>query len=482
MRATAEPVDARRVRLTVEVDAAEVDEALDATVRRLARQLRVPGFRPGKVPRQVLEARMGGPAALRRQAISDALPDLYARAVSDTELDPIAAPEIDVTSGGEDDGPVRFDAVVEVRPTVAIPGYSGLVVTVPAVEVSDDDVQRQIDRLRQQSGELAAVERPAADGDYVTIDLHGTRHDGEDVHVEDLLVEVGSASDVPGLDDHLRGATPGDVLEFEAPAPGAAPSGGQGRFRVLVKEVKQKIVPDPTDEWASEVSEFDSLQALRDDLRRRLHRVRVMQAQLALRDGAVDALIGLVDEEPPTSLVDAEVRDRLHDLGHQLEARRMTVEQYLAVSGRDEESLLAELRAQATRAVLLDLALRALADAEHLEVSDDELDQVIADLAAQTSTRPSDLRARLDRAGRLPAVRSDRRKAKALAWLLEHVAIVDEEGRPVDRRQLEIDAEAGEPDGRSEAVHEPAGPAAAAGTGPDSEAQAEEEAIVEVDQ
>src|ERR1700692_2306212 len=160
MRATAEPVEGNRVRLSVEVDESEVDQALDATVRRLARQVRVPGFRPGKVPRQVLEARIGGASALRQQALSDALPDLYARAVVDTELDPIAAPEIDIKSG-EDGGPVTFDAVVGIRPTVAIAGYGGLQVTLPSIEVLDEEIPSQVDRLRDQSGELSSVSRPA---------------------------------------------------------------------------------------------------------------------------------------------------------------------------------------------------------------------------------------------------------------------------------------------------------------------------------
>src|SRR5579884_839968 len=178
MRATAEPVEGNRMRLSVEVDEAEVDKALDTTVRRLAEQVRVPGFRPGHVPRRVLEVRFGGADALRRRAISDALPDLYARAVADTDLDPITAPEIDLTSGGSG-GPLTFDAVVEVRPTVAIPGYAGLVVTVPRPEVTEADVDAQVDRLREQSGELAPADRPAVDGDYVTIDLHARRAGAE---------------------------------------------------------------------------------------------------------------------------------------------------------------------------------------------------------------------------------------------------------------------------------------------------------------
>src|SRR5580700_7173864 len=216
MRAIAEPVEGNKVRLSVEVDESEVDKALDATVRRLSTQLRVPGFRPGKVPRQVLEARLGGATALRQQALGDALPDLYARAVVDTEVDPIAAPEIDIKSG-EDGGPVTFDAVVEVRPTVSIAGYAGLQVTLPGIEATEEELDAQVDRLRDQSGELSSVGRAARDGDHVSIDLNGTRARGEDLHVEDYLYEVGSGAEVVGLDEQLRGAKPGDILQFSAP-------------------------------------------------------------------------------------------------------------------------------------------------------------------------------------------------------------------------------------------------------------------------
>ncbi|HZU81007.1 MAG TPA: trigger factor [Acidimicrobiales bacterium] len=442
MRATAAPVEGNRMRLSVEVDEAEIDEALTATLRRLGQQIRVPGFRPGKVPRQVLEARLGGPEALRQQAISDALPDLYARAVVDTELDPIAAPEIDIVSGG-DSGPVTFDAVVEVRPTVAIPGYQGLVVTVPSIAVGDEDVDAQIDRLRDQSAELRAADRPARTGDHVTIDLHGTREGADDLSVEDYLYEVGSGAALPGLDEQLAGAKAGDILQFTTEVPG--PEGEQqADVRVLVKEIKEKVLPEATDEWAAEASEFDTLEALRADLRKRLGQIRVVQAQLTLRERALSALVELVEDEPPAALVEGEVRERLHDLGHRLEARRMTVEQFLAASGRDEQTLLAEIREESAAAVRGDLALRALADAEQIEVTDEELDEAIADMAEQAGVAAKELRRRLEHAGRLPAVRSDRRKAKALAWLLEHVEVVDDEGNPVSPDDLRIDATGGD--------------------------------------
>lgn len=451
MRATASPVEGNKMRLSVEVDESELDEALDDTVRRLSSQVRVPGFRPGHVPRPVLEARLGGAEALRRQAIEDALPDIYARAVADTELDPIAAPEIDLTSGA-DAGPLTFDAVVEVRPTVSVAGYAGLVVTVPRPEVSDADVDSQVDRLREQSGELEAVGRPAADGDYVTIDLHGRRSGADDLDVEDYLYEVGSGTAVPGLDEQLRGAKAGDILEFlSSPPEAGATEDGQGgepapppaKVRVLVKDVKRKVLPVADDEWAAEASEFETLAALRDDLRGRLLQMRRMQAQLALRERTLDALVELVADDPPQSLVEAEVRERLHDLGHRLESRRVTVEQFLAASGRDEQSLLEEIRGDAARAVRADLALRALADAEAVEVDEDELDQALSEMAKEVGTTGPELRLRLEHAGRLAAVRSDRRKAKALAWLIEHVELVDEEGNPVSRDELAGD-ESGE--------------------------------------
>ncbi|HXP33727.1 MAG TPA: trigger factor [Acidimicrobiales bacterium] len=444
MRATAAPFEGNRVRLSVEVDESEVAAALDATARRLARQVRVPGFRPGKVPRPVLEARLGGASALRQQALTDALPDLYARAVVDTELDPIAPPEIDIVSG-EDHGPVTFDAVVQIRPTVSIAGYRGLEVTVPTLEVADEEVQAQLDRLREQSGELSAVQRAARQGDYVTVDLHGTRRDDEDLHVEDYLYEVGAGADIEGLDDQLRGAKPGDILEFTSPvrAPGGAAD--EAHMRVLVKDVKEKILPEATDEWASEASEFDTVEALRQDLGERLRRLKLVQAQLALRERTVDALVGLVADDPPDALVDVEVRERLHDLGHRLEERHLSVEQFLQASGRDEGSLLAELREEAGRSVRLDLGLRALADAEEIEVSDEELDEALAEMAGQARTTVEDLRRRLDRVGRLAAVRSDRRKAKALSWLLDHVDLVDEEGNAVARDDLQVDFAAAHP-------------------------------------
>jgi trigger factor len=439
MRATTEPIEGNLVRLSVEIEEPEFDRAMGDVVRSLANQVRVPGFRPGKVPRKVLEARMGGAGALRAEALREAVPDFYARAVVDTELDPIAQPEIDIT-GGEDSGAVSFDAVVQVRPLVTIPGYDGLQVTLPSLAVKDEEVQSQIDRLRENDAELEVVDRPAIDGDLVTIDLHGNDASGaEVVGVDDYLYEVGSGTVVPELDAELHGAKAGAIVAFDTASPQDPDE--QIAFRVLVKEVKVKKLPAETDEWAAESSEFETIAELRADIEERIRRVKLVQTQMAMRQKALEALSGLVPEEDvPEVLVDAEVNERLHDLQHRLEAQKLGLAEYFQATGTSPDELLGAVRVDADGAVKADLALRALADAEEIPLSEEDLDAEIATMAERMDTTPADLRERLDTAGRTGAVRSELRKGKALEWLLDHVDLVDEEGSPISRDDLKVDA------------------------------------------
>ena len=439
MRATTEPLEGNLVRLSVEIDEPEFDRALVGVVKTLASQVRVPGFRPGKVPRKVLEARMGGAGALRAEALRESLPDFYARAVVDSEIDPIASPEIDITAG-EESGGVSFDAVVQVRPVVSIPGYDGLQVTLPGLRVSDEDIDGQVDRLRENDAELESIGRPAIDGDLVSIDLHGSDGSGaEVVGIDDYLYEVGSGTITPELDVELRGAKTGAILAFTSPAPGNEDE--IISFRVLVKDVKVKKLPEPTDEWAAESSEFATVAELRADIADRMARVKLVQSQMALREKTVEAVAGLVDDgDVPEVLVDSEVNERLHDLQHRLEAQKLGLGEYLQATGRTPDDLLAAVRIDAQRAVKADLALRALAEAEDLTVSDDELDSEIATMAQRMETSAAALRRQFDTAGRTGAVRSELRKGKALQWLLDHVELFDEEGNPMSRDDLKIDA------------------------------------------
>ncbi len=362
MRAEVEPLEGNRVKLSIEVDEQEFEKAVDAAFRKIAREVRVPGFRPGKAPRRLLEARLGKETG-RNEALREALPDYYSQALRQHDVDAIAPPEIDITAG-QDSGPLAFDAVVEVRPQLRLAGYDGLRVEIPSPVVTDEEVDAQIDRLRGNFAELSAVQRPARNGDHLTIDLKGSRH-GEDVAAvttDDFLYELGSGTVLPELDDRLSGARVGDILAFDADLPD-----GPVQLKVLVKDIKEKVLPEVTDEWASEASEFDTVDELRADIRRRAELVKRFQAAMALRNGAVEALVQLVDIEPPAPLVDAEVERRMHDLGHRLEQQRATLEQYLEATGQTEEQVAAGLRESADQSVKADLALRAVAEAEQLE-------------------------------------------------------------------------------------------------------------------
>jgi trigger factor len=443
VKSTVAPLEGNKVKLSVEVGEDEFDKAITNAFRKIAREVRIPGFRPGKAPRKVLERRLGAQVG-REQALHDALPDYYAQAVTDNDLDAIDTPQIDVTAG-EDQGPVQFDAVVEVRPVVHVPGYGGLRVDIPRPEVGDAEIDAQIDRMRQVQATFADVDRPAREDDAVTVDITGTL-DGEaqdGLTADDYSYTVGSAAITPEVDEQLRGAKAGDILEFDATHPDADET-RQLRFRVLVKQVRERVLPEADDAWASENSEFETIAELRQSIRDRSSLVRRAQAQSALHEATGQALAKLVEDEVPEALVTHEMNHRAQDLALRLQAQGLTAEQWLSITGKTSDQLTAELREAATTAAKIDLALRAVADAEQIECSEDDLEAELAAVAERVGEPVSRVRAEFQRGGRLSAVRSDVRKRKALDWLLERVEIVDEDGHAIDRADLEIAREADE--------------------------------------
>jgi trigger factor len=446
VRSSVDPVEGNegnKVKLSVEVDESEFDKAVDAAFRKLARSVRVPGFRPGKAPRRLLEARLGTEVA-RQEALRDSLPDFYEQALREHDVEAIAPPEIDITSG-EDEGPVAFDAVVEVMPQIRVAGYEGLRVALPSLAVTDEEVDAQIDRLRDQFGELRTVSRQARAGDHVSIDRRVYRHEETLLTAEDELYEVGKGSIVPELDDQLRGAKAGDILKFNATLPDA----GEVTFQILVKEVREKVLPDITDEWASEASEFETVAELRENLRAQSDAVRRLQAALAVRDKVIEALVELVDDEMPSSLVGAEMERRSQMLAHRLGHQGVSLEDYLQATNMSRDEFLVGLQEDAIRAIKADLALRYVADAEGLEVTDDDVDEEIATLATRQDTSPHALRRQLESEDRLSEVRSGLRKSKALEWLIDHTEYVDEDGRVIDRSELQPPSpqDLGDPEG-----------------------------------
>ncbi|MCU1468037.1 MAG: trigger factor [Actinomycetia bacterium] len=449
MQSTVEPVEieeenaapddspagvASRVKLHVTVPATEFERAIDAAFRKLAREVRIPGFRPGKAPRRLLEARLGSDIA-REQALQDALPEYYVEAVNEHDVDVIAPPEIEITAG-QADGDVEFDAVVEIRPQVKLVGYDELRVELPFQPVTDDDVDKQVDALRERFADLADSDFPLVDDAYATIDVAGTI-DGEAVEgltATDFLYRVGSGMVVDELDDQLRGTRPGAILEFTATLPERFGefAGQEGKFRVMVKEVKQKVLPDLDDEWVQEASEFQTVDELRADIRARVETMQRLQAQRALRDKVLEAAADLVPIEAPPTLIDGETRRRVEDLAHRLSHQGASLEQYLEMTGQEPQAFIEEIRVGAARAVLADLALRAVVAEEGIGATDEEIDTEVEQLAVRSEQKPAKVRRELERSGALEAVRSDVARGKALEFLVEHATVVDEDGNEID--------------------------------------------------
>jgi trigger factor len=463
MQSTVESVEGNKVKLHVTVPADEFERAIDAAFRKLAREVRVPGFRPGKAPRKLLEARLGTDMA-REQALRDSLPEFYVDAVTEHDVDVIAPPEIEVTAG-QDDGDVEFEAVVEVRPQVQLVGYDELRVELPFAPVDEEAVDEQVDRLRDRFADLTDSDLPLIDDAYATIDITGTIG-GEAVEgltATDFLYRVGSDMVVPELDQQLHGTRPGAILEFDATLPErfGERAGEEAHFRVLVKEAKHKVLPDLTDEWVDEASEFDTVDELRADIRKRLEVVQKLQAQMAARDKVLEAVADLVPVPAPEVLVDDETRRRVEDLAHRLSHQNATLEQYLEATGHEPQAFIDEVRDGAVRAVLADLALRAVVAQEAIEPTDDEVEAEIVRLAERLEEKVEKVRRDLERRGVLETVRSDLARGKALEFLVEHSTVVDEEGnvidltipeepRPIDTDETD-DTHDDPPDERSEA-------------------------------
>lgn len=437
MKSTVEALEGNKVKLSVTIDGEEFEKQIDASFKRIAREVRIPGFRAGKAPRRILEARIGV-AAARGDALEHGIPEYYSDAVTEHEVDVIAQPEIEITAG-EEEGDVSFEAIVEVRPIVTVGGYDSLRVTIDSPDVTDADIDERIENMREAHATLEDADRPAQTGDSVTIDITGSR-DGEEIDglvAEDYVYEVGSGTIVPELDEHLAGTNVDDEFDFAADHPD--PDEEPVDFAVVVKAIQEKVLPEVDDEFAAEASEFETVEEWRADLRDRMAVVKRAQSQMQVQQKTAEALAALVDIEIPTALVDEEVRNRLDDMAMRLQAQGLGLDQYLAATGQDQEAFVSQLKENAEEGVRVDLGLRAIVVAEALEADESDIDEEIQAVADRVGEKPDRVRKQLERNGQMPAVRSDISKRKALEWLVENVELVDEEGNPIDRADLEPD-------------------------------------------
>ncbi|MDE0700463.1 MAG: trigger factor [Acidimicrobiaceae bacterium] len=429
-------LDDNKVKLTVEVDEKEFDSAVDAAFKRIAKQVRVPGFRPGRVPRRILEVQLGHQYG-RAEALREELPSYYQRAVVQHDVDVIDSPDIEILEG-QQEGAVVFDATVEIRPVIEVAGYNGLRIEVPSPEPSDEDIDSEIDRLRAEHAEFRTVDRPAQDGDQVNIDIVGS-HGGEEMpglSANDYDYEVGTGAVVAEIDENLRGAEAGDVVVFDADHPD--PEAEEPlHFEITVLDVKEAVLPDLDDTWAAQATEFVTLDELRADIGERLASMKLSMACRVADAKIAEALSALVTREIPEVMVADEVNGRLQEVFGNLQQSGIDPSEYLEQTGQDIEQLRAELSGTAENAVKVDLALRAIAEAEGLSPDDDQLAEAIDEMAVRMGTDGAAHMNRLKELGQLPSLRADLAKSKALEWLLDNVELVDEAGVAVDLKTPE---------------------------------------------
>ncbi len=433
MQTNVETTEKHTVKLTVEVSPEDFAKDLDQAYRSIANQVKIPGFRKGKVPRQIIDTQVGHDAVME-EFLSSAVPVYFRDAVREEDLAPITEPDIDLEQA-EDGKPLIFTATVEVRPRLEISDHRGVRIDRPDTSVTDQEVDDWVERLRERFAELEPAERAATGADFVVMDIHGTL-DGNEVEQltrTDYLYDVGSGEFGPVLDAELPGTKPGDIIELDQgidqPSTGGdvpAAAGDAVHLRVLVKEVKAKKLPPVDDDLARTASEFDTLAELRDDLRSKLQELKERESIGVLRDRALDALLARTQVDLPESLVIHETEHRVTEATSRAERSGLTLAQVLETQGWDEDRFRSDARDHAVRAITADLILEAVARAEDLEVTADEIGAEIDAIAQAYQRDAKELAKQLDRSGQIVTLASDIIRTKALDLLVEHADIQTE--------------------------------------------------------
>ena len=444
MKTDVEELSPTRVRLSVEVPFDELKPSLDKAYREVGRQVRIPGFRPGRVPPPVIDRRVGRGVVLS-QAVNDAMPDLYAKAVAEGDIHALGEPEVEITS--LDDGKeLIFTVEVDIRPKFELPDLASLAVTVDDTRVTPDEVAEYLGSLQERFASLKSVQRPVETDDYVSIDLSASV-DGtpvEDAQASGLSYQVGSQSLLDGLDDALVGMSAGESKTFSTELAGGEFAGREADVTVTVHSVKVKEVPGLDDDFAQLASEFDTLGELRANTRAQLERVKTTQQVMQARDRALDALLEQIDIPLPEGVVQDETEHNRDSLLQQLERAGVTLEGYLEMSNQTQEQFDAELEQRAHRAVKVSLVLDQVARQEELSVDQAELSAYITRQAEQMGVAPDRLAKQLADDGRLSFAAAEVLRGKAVNLIAERVKVTDTSGHPVDiKAALSAPAQAG---------------------------------------
>lgn len=425
-----------RARVEVEVPAADVERAVSRAARAMAKEMRLPGFRKGKAPPSLVIQRLGF-APVLQEAIRDALPEWYEKALLDTGLSPIGDPKIEMGSTPESEGEsLAFSFEVGVRPPAALGEYKGLEVGRAEKEVPDEIVDREIERVREGFARLEPVERPAAEGDSMLIDFEGLI-DGnafEDGKAEDYLLALGSGQLIEGFEEQLIGSGPGEERTVRVSFPGDYQAehlaGKEAEFRVKVKEVREKVLPELDDDFAADASEFDTLEELRADVREKVGAALESRAEEDFRVAAVDAAVDAATVDVPDELVTARATERWERMERQLASRGMDPNAFLQMQGKSREELIEESRPDAERELKREAVVTAVAEAEGIEVSEEEMVEALEHSAEHERTTPQKLLERLRANGREAMIREDIRARKA-------IELIAEEAKPIPLEQAE---------------------------------------------
>jgi len=442
-----------------EVPGADVDKRMQRAARSLAREMRMPGFRKGKAPPSLVIQRVGRDAVLE-QTVRDALPEWYETALIDSGINPIGNPELEVTSAPSDEGePLAFKFEIAVRPPAKLGPYKGLEVGRADPDVPEDVIDREVEAIREQAAKLEPVERAAALGDVLVIDFVG-KIDGEPFEggdATDYMLELGSGSLIEGFEEQLIGAEADDEREVKVSFPenyrAGHLAGRSAEFSVSAKEVREKVRPEVNDDLAAEATEFDTLAELRDDIRSKLSEAAQQRIEEDFRVAAVDAIVERATIEIPQEIIDAQAVERWERVERELASRGIEAATFLQMQemqGRSREDLIDEAKPDAARELRREAVLKAVAEAEEIEVTDAEMIEALAHTAEHERTTPEKLLERLRREGREALVVNDIRGRKAVdlvAELAKPVPLSPEEAR---EKLWASDREAGEPPGNDD--------------------------------
>jgi len=458
VKSAVETLSPTRAKMTVEVSFDELAPNLAAAYQAIAKQVNIPGFRRGKVPPAVIDRQVGRGAVLD-QAINDALPKLYVQALQDNDLEPLAQPEIDVTKL-EDNESLEFTVEVDVKPEITLPSYQGIEAEVEDVDVSDDDVAEQVEALRERFGSLSDVERAAADGDFVVIDLNATK-DGEDVEGGQLSgysYKIGSGNLLDGIDEAVTGLEAGGTADFTSQLLGGDLAGEDVDIHVTVTGIKEQHLPELDDDFAQEASEFDTIDELRDDIRTRLGRGKRLEQAAAARDAVLEKLLEQVEIPLPDEMVDSELSARKQEMTQQLAWAGMSMEQYLDNEKQTVDEFEAEIEKRVRDSIAAQFLLDAIAKKEEIGVEQNELTEHLMRRAQQSGQNPDEFMRHMVEHNHIPEMVGEVLRGKALAVVVESATVKDGSGNVIDLKNLRPDGTVGEPgDEAAEAVEAEAG-------------------------